>query len=62
MKKKVSQTNKKTSGNQAQQQESHQRDKHLGHSPCKILRTILILDKGRTQTNGSKDKKTNDNA
>ena len=29
-------------------------------SPCKILWTILKMDKGRTQTNGSQDKKTNE--
>ena len=44
----VSQTKEKTSGNQALQQESHQRDKHM--------------DERRTQTNELEDKKTNDDA
>ena len=48
--------------NQALQQESHQRDKHLSCSPCKILGTILQIDEGRTQANGPEDKKTNDDA
>ena len=30
--------------------------------PCKILRTILEVDKGRTSTNGLKNKNTNDDA
>ena len=29
---------------------------------CKILGTILKMDSGRTQTNGSEDKKINDDA
>ena len=31
--------------------ESHQRDKQLGCSPCKILEINHIIDKRRTQTN-----------
>ena len=38
-------------------QKSHQRNKHLGGPPCKILGTIL-----RTQTKGPEDKKVNDDA
>ena len=36
---------KKTSWNQALQQKSYQRYKHLSSHPCKILRTILKIDK-----------------
>ena len=61
-KKRVSQTNEKDSQNQALLQKSHQRDKHLGSPPCKILGTIPKMDKGRTQTNGPKDKKVDDYA
>ena len=42
--KNVSQTNKKTYQNQTLQQES-QRNKHLGCPSCKILGTILEIDK-----------------
>ena len=58
--KSVPQTNKNTSQNQTLQPDSHQRDKHLGCSPCKILRTIFDMDKGRTLTNEPKNKKAND--
>ena len=37
--------------------QSHQRDKHLGSPHCKILGTILEMDKGRTLTNGLENKK-----
>ena len=33
-----------------------ERDEHLGSSPCKVLLTILKMDKGRSQINGPKDK------
>ena len=56
------QKNKKTSQNQTLPQKSHQRDKHQDSPPCKILRTILNMDKGRTQTNGPKKKNVNNNA
>ena len=59
-KKRVPQTNKKTSRNQTLQQKSHQRNKQLSCPPCKILGTILKMDMGRTQTNGSEDKKVDD--
>ena len=49
--------NEKASRNQAQQPNSHQRDKHLDSLPCKILSTILKMDNGATKTNGPKDKK-----
>ena len=47
---KVPLKNKKTSGNQAEQQKSHQMNKHLDSSPppWKILGTILKMDTGRT--------------
>ena len=54
------QRNEKTSGNQAEQQESHQRNKHLGCSTWKILETILEMDEGRTSTNATENKKAND--
>ena len=41
MKKRVSQANEKTSRNQTVLQESHQKDKYPGCSPCNILGTIL---------------------
>ena len=43
-------------------QKSHQRDKHLGCLPCKILRTFLEVNKGRISTNETENKKTNDDA
>ena len=39
--------NEKTSRNQAPQQESHQRDKHLGCPFCKILGAILEVAKDK---------------
>ena len=51
-KKRVLQTNKKTSQNQTQSQKFHQKNKHLS---TKILRTILKMDKRRTQTNGKQE-------
>ena len=57
-----SQTNEKTSRNQARPQESHQNDKHLGCFRCKIIRSILGMDDGRASTNGSEYKKANDDA
>ena len=56
-KKRISQMNEKTSLNKTLQQESHLRDKHLDGLPCKILRIILELDEGRTQTNGPETRK-----
>ena len=47
-------------GNQARQQKSHQRDKQLGSLSHKIVRIILKMDKGDTQTNKLKDKKSDD--
>ena len=41
---------------------SHQKNKHLSSPPCKIIGTILKMDKGRTQTNGPPDKKVDDDA
>ena len=65
MKKKIErvfQENEKTTRNQAILQKPHQRDKHLDCYPCKILGTILKVDKGRTSTNGLENRKTNDDA
>ena len=53
---------KKASQNQVLQQESHQRDKHIGCSPCKVLGTNLEMYERRTSTNRPEDKKTNDDA
>ena len=50
-KKRVLQTNEKMSQNQSLQQKSHQRDEHLSSPPCKILETILKMNKVGTQTN-----------
>ena len=42
---KTFQTKEKNSRKQALQQESDRRDKHLGCPPCKIIGTILKMDK-----------------
>ena len=42
--------------------ETSSKGKSLGNPPCKPLRTILKIDKGKTQTNGPKGKKVDDNA
>ena len=52
--------NEKASRNEALQQQSHH--KHLGCPPCKIHVTIPKMDKGGTQTGGSKDKRIDDYA
>ena len=53
--------NKKTSQNQTLQEESHQRNKQfLGSFSCKILRTLLKMDKRRTKKNELEDKKADD--
>ena len=44
------------------QQESHQRDKHLDSSLCKILGISHEIDEERTSLNEPEDKKTNDDA
>ena len=61
-KKRIAQTSEKISRNQTLQQNFHQRDKHLGSPPCKILGTSLLMDKGRTQINELKDKEVDDDA
>ena len=53
-KKRVSQTNEKTSWNQTQ--ESHQRNKHLSCPIGKILGTILTMNEKRTRSNGQEEK------
>ena len=55
--KKIPQQNEKTSWNQDLLQKSHQRNKHYGSPPCKVLRTILKMDEKWTQKNGRQDKK-----
>ena len=52
--KRVSQKNEKASRNQALQQKSNQRNKHLGCLPCKILGTILKNKQGRNSNYGTK--------
>ena len=59
-KKRIPQRNEKTSGNQALQKKFNQMDKHLGRPPRLILRTILKIDKRRTQTKRWEDKKIDD--
>ena len=49
-----------TSRNEALQQKSHQRNKRPGSLPCKVLRTILKMDKTGTQTNRPNDKEIKD--
>ena len=51
---------KKTSQNQTQLHQSYQRNKHLGSASCKILWTILKMDKEGSQTDGLKDKEIDD--
>ena len=41
--------NKKTSQKQALPLKSQQKNKQLGSTPCKILRTVLKMKKERTQ-------------
>ena len=41
---------------------SHRSEEHLGSPSYKILKTIVKMDEEGTQTNGPKDKKTNDYA
>ena len=43
------------------QKKSHQSNKHLGCPPCKILLTILKMEKGGTYTNLLKDEDIDDN-
>ena len=58
----IPQKNKKTFQNQALRQKSHQMNKHLGSPPCKMLETILKINKGEILTNERKDKEINDYA
>ncbi len=57
---KVLQTNEKVSRNEALKLKSHQKDKHLGSLPCKILGTILKTYERGTQTKCPEDKKVDD--
>ena len=52
----------KASRNQILQQEYHQRNGQKSRPPCKILGTILTVNKGGTRRNVPKDKKINDYA
>ena len=54
----MSYENKEASRNKNLLQKSHQKDTYMGCTPCKILGTILIVDEGRTSTNGPEGKKT----
>ena len=53
---------KKTTGNQALLQTTHQSDKHLGCTHCKIHRIILKIGEIKTSANGPENMKTNDDA
>ena len=44
------------------QRKYHQKNKHMGCPPCKLLGTLLEMDKGGTSTNGPGEKKTKDDA
>ena len=59
-KKRVPQTNEIPFRNQDLQQKSHQKDKYLGSSSCKILETILDMDKRGTKGNGLEYKEADD--
>ena len=61
-KRRVSQEQEKTFRYQDLQHKSHQRKKHFCSPSCKLPRTILKMDKRRTQKNGPMDKKIDDNA
>ena len=50
---KITSKNEKTSRNKSLQQKSHKSDKHLGRPSCKILVTILYIEKEGAQTNWS---------
>ena len=50
-KQRVPQTNEKTSRNTDVVQKPHQRNKQQGDLTCKTLKTILKMDKKRTQKN-----------
>ena len=53
-------TNKKASQNITLRQKSSLSNKHQGSSHCYVFWAILKMDKGRRQTNGTKDKEAND--
>ena len=57
--KRVLQKNEKNSQNQALQQESNQRDKHLGSPPCKILGTISFYSSTKQHYKDQLDKNEN---
>ena len=40
----------------------HQKNKHLDGPPCTILKILFKMDKGRTPTNRTEDKKVVDDA
>ena len=60
--KKIKKESLKNKRNQFLRQKSHQSYKNLSRTSCKIFGTILEMDKGRTQMNGSEDKKVGDDA
>ena len=53
--KNLSQTNENSSWNQALEQESHHRDKHLACHPRKVHGTIHEMDEGRISINGQEN-------
>ena len=59
---KIKMENEQTSRNQAEEQKSHQKHKHLGGAICDIFGNIPEVDEGRNSTNGPGDKKANDEA
>ena len=61
-KEKIPQTNEKTSRKHALQPKSHHRNKHLSCLRRKILKTIIKMYEGRISTNGTENKKANDDA
>ena len=58
----VPQKKEKVSGNYTRLQKSHQRDKYLGSSPCKLLGIILKIEKIGSYTDGPQDKEIGDYA
>ena len=58
----IPQKNEKTSWNLTMPHKSHQRNTPLGCPSCKVLWTILEMDKGGSQIDGPNNKKINDDA
>ena len=58
----VPRTNEEATWKQTMQPKFHKRDEHLGCLPCKILGSIVKINRDRTQITGSHDNKIDDNA